>query len=126
MSFSDPQDLKVVTSTVRGASSFTLPRTSSAADFGQFKSSDGYTSFTISHQYAKRYRRVARLDVKAIVADPLLVGVNSLQSMSVYLVVDSPQSGFTQAVQKQYVDNLCDWLTNNSYANTVKLLGGES
>jgi hypothetical protein len=125
MSFPDPYARKT-TATLTTAAVDNIPRTSSAADFGQFKSSDGFLSFTLSHQYGKRTRRVARLDVKAILADPLLTGVNALQSMSVYTVVDVPSTGFTIAAQRGYVENLSTWLGESNYANTLKFLGGES
>jgi hypothetical protein len=126
MAFSDPQDLKNLTAPTISASTLVLPRTSSATDFGQYKSADGMTAFTISHQYGKRYRRSARYDIRATVPDPLVTGISTVQSMSVYLVVDVPPVGFSQTTQKGYVDNLCAWLTATSYNNTVKFLGGES
>ena len=126
MAFTDPQDLKNITASTVGASTLVLPRTSSSTDFGQFRSADGAKTFTISHQYGKRYRRVVRLDVKATVPDPLVTGVSTVQSMSVYTVVDIPPVGFSQADQKGYVDNLCAFLVGTAYGNTVKFLGGES
>jgi hypothetical protein len=100
MAFSDPQDLKNLTAPTISASTLVLPRTSSATDFGQYKSADGMTAFTISHQYGKRYRRSARYDIRATVPDPLVTGISTVQSMSVYLVVDVPPVGFSQTTQK--------------------------
>lgn len=126
MAFSDPQNLRALTSIVDGAIMATLPRTTSAQDLGQFKNPDQTQSLSVSHQYAKRIRRVVRLDAKAIVTDPLLAGVSTLQSMSVYLVVDSPQSGFDRDDQKSYVEALTQWLAGDNFGNTFKFLGGES
>lgn len=124
--FNDPALLKVVTASTIGTTAFTLPRTSASLNYGQFAANDGNTKFTIQHSYGKRVRRVVRLDIKAIVADPLLTGVNAEQSMSTYLVTDIPRTGFSVAAQKGYVDNLVSWLVDSSYANTLKFLGGES
>jgi hypothetical protein len=46
--------------------------------------------------------------------------------MSVYLVVDTPKTGYTVAEQKQIVDALTAYLTASSGARATQLLGGEN
>jgi hypothetical protein len=46
--------------------------------------------------------------------------------MSVYLVIDIPTVGYTNAEQKYQVDALTAWLTASSGANVTKVLGGEA
>jgi hypothetical protein len=124
--FIDPHTAKDVTAMTTVSAPLVLPRTSASINYGQFSAPDGNAKFTVQHAYGKRVRRVARYDIRAIVADPLLTGVNAEQSMSVYLVVDVPRTGFTVAIQRGYVQYLTGWLGDSSFANTVKFLGGES
>lgn len=125
MAFSDPQTLAKTTASTTGAVVFSTPRTGMSDGAAKYTTADGNLTLGISHQIGKRIRRVVRVDYKAIVADPLLTGVNAEQSMSVYLVVDVPKQGFTQTTQKDFVDHLTTWLITSNYANTVKFLGGE-
>jgi hypothetical protein len=45
--------------------------------------------------------------------------------MSVFLTVDVPATGYTNAEQQQMVTALADWLKASTNANTDKLIGGE-
>jgi hypothetical protein len=125
MAFPDPQTLAKTTASTVGATVYTTPRTGMSDSAAKYSTADGNLTLSISHQIGKRVRRVVRLDYKAILADPLLTGVNAEQSMSVYIVVDAPKQGFTQTTQKDFVDHLTTWLSSSSYANTFKFLGGE-
>lgn len=116
MAFADPQTLLATT----------LPRTSSGVNTGSFTSSDGNTKFSVSHLYGKRTRRTARLDFSKIAADPLISATNIKYSMSAYLVVDTPITGFTVAEAKTIVDGLVAYLTATSGARVTQLLGGEN
>lgn len=118
--FSDPQSVTI------NAVANSLPRTSSGVNQGAFTKDDATVKLSISHTYAKRTRRMARLDFSKIAADPLISAQNIKYSMSAYLVVDVPVTGFTVAEAKQIVDALTLWLTTSTGANTTKLLGGES
>jgi hypothetical protein len=117
--FSDPQSVTI------NAVANTLPRVSAGVNTGEFRKDDGNVALKISHQYGKRTRRQVRLDLSKIAADPLISSTNIIFSMSAYLVVDVPVTGFTVAEAKQVVDGLTAYLTASSGANVTKLLGGE-
>lgn len=122
MAFADPQT--VVIGTTPGT--VTLPRTGLELTLGEFKSNDANTQIQISHQYAKRNRHTARLNFQKIAPDPLVSSSNILYSMSTYLVVDVPKTGFTVVEASDVVKALNNWLSATSFANLTKLLGGES
>lgn len=105
-----------------------LPRISTSENRGDY-AIDGLTEgnlrATISHLYNKRTRRTVRLDLSANAADPLLTGVYTPISMSVYVVADVPKGAtFTPAQQKIVVTALADWLKAGT--NTDKFLAGEN
>lgn len=118
--FSDPQSVTI------NAVANSLPRTSSGTNSGIFTKDDGLVKMSISHTLGKRTRRLIRLDHAKIAADPLLAGVNVKASLSAYLVIDIPETGYTIAEQKQVVDGLTAYLTASTGANVTKILGGES
>ncbi len=122
MALADPQSVTI--GTTPGAVS--LPRTGLDAKEGYFSSSDGATKLRISHQYGKRNRHTVRLDYQKTAADPLVSGSNAVYSMSAYLVVDAPVSGFTVTEQKDVAVALMGFLTASTNAATTKVLGGES
>lgn len=51
---------------------------------------------------------------------------NVKYSMSAYLVIDIPQTGYTVAEQKLNVDGLIGYLSASSGARVTQLLGGEN
>lgn len=118
--FADPQSVTI------NAVANSLPRTSAGVNLGAFTKDDGNVKLSVQHTYAKRTRRLARLDFSKIAADPLISAQNIKYSMSAYLVIDTPVTGFTVAEAKQIVDALTLWLTTSSGANVTKILGGES
>jgi len=120
MSFTDPQSL-----TIAGVS-VSLPRVSSGINTSTYQSNDGLVSLAASHSYGKRFRRTLRVNHSKIAADPLAAGVNVKSSMSVYIVVDAPLTGYTVAQQKEVVDAFAAYLTASTGANVTKLLGGEN
>lgn len=120
MAFADPQSVTIAGTAV------SLPLTSRSGTSGAYGSADGNTKLSISHSVGKRKRRVVRLDNQKIASDPLLAGVNVLASMSAYLVIDVPITGFTVTEQKAVVDALTAYLTASTGANVTKVLGGES
>jgi hypothetical protein len=84
-----------------------------------YKSADGNTTLTVSHQESKnRFRRMVRLDRRIIAADPL-TALNAYQTVSVYMVIDEPVTGFTDAAIEGYVGVLKTWLTS---ANILAVL----
>lgn len=120
MSFSDPQSVTI------NAIAISLPRVSSGVNAGSFSSGDGLTKMSVSHQYAKRTRRTIRLDISKVAADPLVGGQNIVYSMSTYLVIDTPLSGYTVAEAKLVIDGLVGYLAASSGARVTQLLGGEN
>lgn len=119
MAFADPQSVTI------NAVANTLPRTSFGTNSGAFTKDDGNVKLSVSHDYKTRTRRLIRLDHSKIAADPLLAGVNVRASMSAYLVVDVPQTGFTVAEQKLIVDALTGYLSASSGARAAQFLAGE-
>lgn len=120
MSFADPQTITINTV------ARTLPRTSSGDNRGTFTQDTGDTKLSIASAYGKRTRRTARVDVRKTAADPLFPAQNSPYSMSVYMVVDVPVTGYTVAEQKQIVDGFIAYLSASSGSAITKLLGGEN
>lgn len=119
MAYSDPQSVTI-------GSILSLPRTGQGVSTGNFTTADGIAKLTVSHAYGKRTRRQVRIDVSKVAPDPLVSSMNIKHSMSAYLVVDVPITGYTVAEAKQVVDGLVAWLSATTGANTTKLLGGES
>lgn len=76
-----------------------------------YRAADGNTSITVSHLESKnRFRRMVRIDRRVVAADPL-TAQNAYQTCSVYLVIDEPSVGFTDAQLEGYVGVLKTWLT---------------
>lgn len=120
MAFADPQSVTI------NSVAQTLPRTSSGVNSGVFTKDDGLVKLSVSHQYGKRTRRTIRLDHAKIAADPLISSTSVRYSLSAYLVVDMPITGYTVAEAKQIVDALTAYLTASSGARATQLLGGEN
>lgn len=120
MSYTDPQSVTI------NAIAISLPRVGSGVNTGSFSSNDGLTKLSVAHQYAKRIRRTVRLDQSKVAADPLVGGSNVPYSMSAYLVIDMPLTGYTVAEAKLIIDGLTLYLTASSGARVTQLLGGEN
>jgi len=120
VAFSDPQSV-----TISGTAT-ALPRVSSGENAGSFQSNDGTVRLSVSHQYGKRTRRTVRLEHSKIAPDPLISSANIRHSMTVYMVTDTPVTGYTVAEAKDIADALVGFLTASSGAATTKLLGGEN
>jgi hypothetical protein len=117
MAFADPQSITI------NSVANSLPRTSSGVNSGVFTSNDGLIRQTVSHAYGKRNRRTFRIDHSKIAPDPLISNQNIKHSMSSYVVVDVPTTGYTVVEAKQIVDGLIAALTS---AKITQLLGGEN
>jgi hypothetical protein len=87
---------------------------------------DGNVTLSVKHSSSKRVRHEIRLDHRKVAPDPLQPATNVPYSMSVYLVVDEPKSGYSLAEAKQIVDALTAYLTASSGARATQLLGGEN
>lgn len=116
--FSDPQSVTV------NATPISLPRVSVGANTATYMAADGNLKMTISHSYGKRNRRTARLDFRAIAADPLLDGVSKEYTMSAYVVIDHPVVGFANGTVEDNAQALLDTLSTPGVL--TKILGGES
>lgn len=120
MSFSDPQSVTI------SGSAISLPRTGGTATSSTYTSADGAVSEVFSHSYGKRNRRSARINHSKVAPDPLFPASNAPYSMSCYLVVDVPKTGYSLAEQKAVVDGLIAQLNATSGALITKMLGGEN
>lgn len=116
----DPQSVTI------NAVAKSLKRTGSGIDTGQFRTVDDVYRLGISHAYARRVRRTARLDYKVIAPDVMDSSLNVPYSASVYLVADVPTVGISRADQGNLAIGFCDWLSASGYTNLGKLLDGES
>lgn len=77
-----------------------------------YQSEDATLALRVSHQTSKgRTRRMIRLDQTVIAPDPL-TAENSYQKAGVYLVIDEPEYGFTDAQLEDIVDGIKTWLTS--------------
>lgn len=112
----DPQNVTI------NAVATPLPRVSNGATQNVYTSADGSTSMTTKqNSTASRFRREIRLSQRKIAADPISA-VNKEIGASVYLVIDEPRAGFTDAELGFLIDALKAWA---SAANYNKVLGGE-
>jgi hypothetical protein len=120
MAFADPQSVTI------SGTPISLPRVSSGVGTGAFSSADGLTGLSISHSNGKVARRIIRLDQSKIASDPLLAGVNVKAQMSVYLVVQTPTTGYDNVQAKAVIDGFTAYLTASTGARVAQLLGGEN
>jgi hypothetical protein len=120
MSFADPQSVTI------SGTPISLPRTSVGKDSSEYTSGDGLVALQASSQYAKRTRRVIRLDHSKVTADPFRPSENVKVGTSMYLVFDIPPAGYTAADIKAIYDGFKTQLAASSDALITKLLGGES
>ncbi len=116
----DPQSVTV------NAVAQSMPRVSSGTNRGSFQKDDETYSLTISHEYGKKTRRLVRLDNRKVAPDPLFPAQNTYYTAGVYLVVEEPPVGYTNAELKLIVDGFLAYLSASSGANVTKILGGES
>jgi hypothetical protein len=94
-------------------------RVESVGKRSTYVTSDGTKEFIVSHQESKnRIRRMVRLNSTVVASDPL-TAENAYQKAGVYLVVDEPTYGFTDADVDHLVDALVAWLSS---ANIAELL----
>lgn len=116
----DPQSVTI------NAVANTLPAVTRGDLTSAYQKDDGNVKLMVSHAYGKRNRSTVRLDFRKIAADPLISAQNIEFSMSAYLVIDRPKTGFTVTEAAQIVAGLTAWLTASSGANTTRVLAGES
>lgn len=115
--FADPQSVTV------NAVAQSMPRIEVNGTKATYQKSDQSFTLTISHQGSnKRIRSMARIDQRAIVADPL-TAVNDYETLSFYVVVDRPEVGFSSTQVDQLIAGLKTWLDSTAIG---KLYGRES
>lgn len=118
--YTDPQ-----TVTINGVAQ-TCARVAIGDMNATYRTADETVSLRISHRKNKgRVRRMVRLDQIVVATDPL-TSAQDYQTAGVYLVVDEPLVGFSDAQLQYLVTALTTWLTASTNANTTKLLGSES
>lgn len=125
MSFADPQTI-----TIAPAAALPLPRTQTADAEGNpsvYRSADGLVEMTVSHEDAKkgRTRRLVKISVAKMAADPFRPTENRRVSMSTHVVFDT-EDGFTAAEQKAVWDGFITQLNATSGLLVTKVLAGES
>lgn len=120
MSFTDPLSI-----TISGVTT-PLPRISVGDDESEYRSGDGLIGVRASHNYAKRTRRMLRIDTKKLAPDPFRPAENIEVSMSYYIVFDLPPGGYTAAEALAVQQGFQTLYTATSNQMLTKLLGGES
>ncbi len=124
MAFADPQSVTI--SGYNAGAAVSLPRVASGNNAGGFRNSNGEITMAVSSAYGKRVRQTIRLNQKKTSADVIVPAQNVISSASVYLVVDTPTSGFSSTEAKALVDALVAYLGASSGAKVTQLLGGEN
>jgi hypothetical protein len=120
MALTDPQSVTI------NAVAISLPRTSSEANKGIYTSNDGLVREIVSHTYGKRNRHTFRVEHSKVAPDPLISSTNVKYSMTFYVTVDVPVTGYTVTEQKQVIDGALAQLQASSGALITKVLGGEN
>jgi len=120
MSFADPQTVTI------SAVTTPLPRVSVGDDESEYVSSDGLIKLSASHTYAKRTRRMLRLDTSKVTTDPFKPAENVKVAMSVYMVFDIPPAGYTATEALAVYTGFKTQYSASSDLLVTKLLGGES
>lgn len=117
--FSDPQS--VTYNTVAKS----LPAISRSDISSTYRLNDSGVVYelTLSHQFAKRNRVVARLRRDAFASDPLVPTQNLLASMTVSFTIDFPTTGYAPTDAQSLANALTGFLTS---ANILKLANGET
>lgn len=120
MSLADPQSVTI------SGTPISLPRISEGDMKSVYRSSDGLTALTVSHNEGKRNRRMIRIDASKLAADVFKPDENVERSMSCYVVFDMPDAGYTAAEALAIWAGFATQLRASSDAVIVKLLAGES
>lgn len=116
MAFSDPQTLTI------NAVDHTCNKVSSSERKSVYRTADEGEQLTISHQETKnRTRHMVRVDSRVVAADPL-TAENEYKSAGIYIVIDEPEFGFSDAELDYRVQALKAWLTT---ANVTAVLSDQ-
>jgi hypothetical protein len=120
--FADPQSVTI------NAVAKSLPAVSRGESASVYRASDELFSMRVSRQLVpKRERFLVELVQKKDNATPFQTTTIS-QLAKVQLITDIPTFGtaFTDTEVKYICAGLVDWLSGSSYANYLKVLGGET
>jgi hypothetical protein len=120
LALSDPQSITI------NAIANSLPRTANVGTSSTYTKDDGTVVLSIAHSNGKRNRRKIGVKTNKFSADPYLPAANQKVGMEVYLVTDTPITGYTNAEAKQVIDGFLAYLSASSGAKITQLLGGES
>lgn len=123
MALSDPQ---VVT---YNAGSVNLPVTNVGTMSRTYSSADGSLVLDVSHVKTNknRWRRLIRLRHNKIAADPFTSGKSLSFNMSVSVIVDVPNLGYTTSEQDLAIDALLKWCTGAGTTSSFdRVVAGES
>lgn len=120
MALADPQSITV------DAVPTPLPRVQFGANEGIFANPANTLRLRVAHNPARQgsTSHVASIQMTKVAEDPL-TSVNSEVTAQAHIVIRAPRSGFTLEEQKDLVQALTTYLSENSFANTVKILGSE-
>jgi len=122
MALADPQSITI------NAVTTPLPRTFSEGSESAYVSADGLWKLSLNHTPVKqgRNRHLLRFDHAKITTDPFLPTQNVRVSTGIYLVVDVPPAGYTNAEVMQIYTGFKTLFSASSDAVITKLIGGES
>jgi hypothetical protein len=117
--FTDPQSVTYATVAK------SLPAISRGESASSYRLNDSGVVYdlTLSHQFAKRNRAVARLKRDVYAADALVPTQFALASMTATLTMDFPTTGYTASDARDLANALTAFLTS---ANLLKLANGET
>lgn len=84
-----------------------------------YKTADGTRKITVSHQESSnRARRLARIDVTKVAADPISA-VNVSKTLGFYVVIDEPDFGFSATEIANEIAGFQAWLTSAMVADIL-------
>ncbi len=101
-------------------------RVSSGTNTSTYSTADGLYVIRAEHNYARRTRRVIRVDTNKVTPDPFIPAQNVKVTGSVYTVFDLPAAGYNVAELVGYYKGLSLMLTEGSDDVLEKFLGGQS
>ena len=121
MAQADPQKIKI------SGVETSLPRVRTGDLKSSYESNDGLIDLTYSTlEKSARLHHVARVDHSKITSDPYIPTQNQKVGLSVYLTINRPEVGYTNAEVLAIVTGLIEQLTAETSAKITKLIAKES
>lgn len=118
--FADPQSITI------DGTSHSLACVKRGLEEGLYRNSQRTVTLRISHQSRKaRTRSMYRVDVDKVAADPITTD-NVSKSCGIYVVIDKPDFGFSEADVINQLTGIVTALSASTYAAAKKLTAGES